>query len=82
MTREKDKPRCIVVAGPNGAGKTTFAREYLPKEARVLNLVNAHLIASGLSPLRPELVAVPAARLMLDELDGFVERRADLSLSG
>lgn len=79
MTREKDKPRCIVVAGPNGAGKTTFAREYLPKEARVQNFVNADLIASGLSPLRPELAAIPAARLMLDELDGFVEKRADFA---
>lgn len=79
MTREKDKPRCIVVAGPNGAGKTTFAREYLPKEARVLNFLNADLIASGLSPLRPEHAAFRAARLMLDELDGFVERRADFA---
>ena len=79
MTREKDKPRCIVVAGPNGAGKTTFAREYLPKEARVLNFVNADLIASGLSPLRPGLAAVPAARLMLNELDRFVQRRADFA---
>ena len=79
MTREKDKPRCIVIAGPNGAGKTTFAREYLPKEAWVLNFVNADLIASGLSPLRPELTAIPAARLMLDELDGFVEKRADFA---
>lgn len=79
LTRGRDKPRCIIVAGPNGAGKTTFAREYLPKEARILNFVNADLIASGLSPLRPELAAVPAARLMLDELDRFVERRADFA---
>jgi hypothetical protein len=48
-----------------GSGKTTFAREYLPNDARVLNFVNADLIASGLSPLRPELAAVAAARLML-----------------
>jgi predicted ABC-type ATPase len=79
LTRGRDKPRCIVVAGPNGAGKTTFAREYLPNEARILNFVNADLIASGLSPLRPELAAVPAARLMLNELDRFVERRADFA---
>lgn len=79
MTREKDRPRCIVVAGPNGAGKTTFAREYLPNEARILNFANADLIASGLSPLRPEFAAVAAARLMLDAIDGFVERRADFA---
>jgi hypothetical protein len=32
-------------------GKTTFAREFLSKEAGV----NPDLIASGLSPLQPEL---------------------------
>ncbi len=79
MTHEKDKPRCIVVAGPNGAGKTTFAREYLPNEARILNFANADLIASGLSPLRPEFASVAAARLVLDQLDRFVERRADFA---
>jgi predicted ABC-type ATPase len=79
ITRKKGKPRCIVIAGPNGAGKTMFAREYLPKEVRVLNFVNADLIASGLSPLRPELAAVAAVRLMLGELDRFVERRADFA---
>jgi len=46
-----------------GAGKTTFAKEYLPNDARVLNFVNADLIASGLSPLKPELASkVPIAR--------------------
>jgi len=47
-------PRCIIIAGPNGAGKTTFAREFLPKDAGIVHFVNADLIASGLSPLRPE----------------------------
>lgn len=79
MTRRKGTPRCIVIAGPNGAGKTTFAREYLPKDVRVLNFVNADLIASGLSPLQPELAAVAAARLVLDELDRFVEGGADFA---
>jgi predicted ABC-type ATPase len=44
-------PRCIIIAGPNGAGKTTFAREFLPKYAKVVHFVNADLIAGGLSPL-------------------------------
>jgi predicted ABC-type ATPase len=77
--RKERRPRCLLIAGPNGAGKTTFAREYLPNDARVLNFVNADLIASGLSPLRPELAAVAAARLMLDEIDRLVERRADFA---
>lgn len=78
-TRKERRPRCLLIAGPNGAGKTTFAREYLPNDARVLNFVNADLIASGLSPLRPELAAVAAARLMLDEIDRLAKRRTDFA---
>ena len=72
-------PRCIVIAGPNGAGKTTFAREYLPKDARVVHFVNADLIASGLSPLRPELAALAGGRLFLAELDRLARARADFA---
>jgi predicted ABC-type ATPase len=82
MTRpgQKVRPRCLVVAGPNGAGKTTFAREYLPNEAHVLNFVNADLIAGGLSPLKPELGAIAAGRLVLKEIDRLVEGRSTLRL--
>jgi predicted ABC-type ATPase len=65
----KAAPRCIVIAGPNGAGKTTFAREFLPKDAGIVHFVNADLIAGGISPLRPELAAIAAGRLLLRELD-------------
>jgi predicted ABC-type ATPase len=68
-----------LIAGPNGAGKTTFAKEYLPNDARVMNFVNADLIATGLSPLRPELAAVAAARLVLEELDRLSKLRADFA---
>jgi len=77
--REKVTPRCLLIAGPNGAGKTTFAREYLPNDVRVLNFVNADLIATGLSPLKPELAAIAAARLMLGEIDRLTELRADFA---
>jgi predicted ABC-type ATPase len=77
---EKDvRPRCLIVAGPNGAGKTTFAREYLPNDVRVLNFVNADLIAGGLSPLKPELAAIAAGRLVLREIARLVEERADFA---
>jgi predicted ABC-type ATPase len=73
------KPVCLIIAGPNGAGKTTFAREYLPREARILNFLNADLIAAGLSPLRPEAGALAAGRLFLCTLDRAAERRQDFA---
>ena len=75
MITKAKQPRCIVIAGPNGAGKTTFAREYLPKDARVIHFVNADLIAGGLSPLRPELAALTAGRLVLAELDRLAKSK-------
>ncbi len=65
----KAKPRCIIIAGPNGAGKTTFAKKFLTPDKGILHFVNADLIASGLSPLHPELAARAAGRLLLSELD-------------
>ena len=70
---------CIVIAGPNGAGKTTFAREFLLKDAGVIHFVNADLIASGLSPLRPELAVLAAGRIFLGELDRLAKCRADFA---
>jgi predicted ABC-type ATPase len=64
-------PRCIIIAGPNGSGKTTFVREFLPRETDVVHFVNADLIASGLSPLRPKL----AGRLVLIELSRLANAR-------
>ena len=72
-------PRCIIIAGPNGAGKTTFAREFLSKEAGVVHFINPDLIASGLSPLRPELAALAAGRLFLRELDRLARARQDFA---
>lgn len=75
----KRKPRCIVIAGPNGAGKTTFARTHLPKTARVMQFVNADLIAAGLAPLEPRLAAVTAGRLMLTEMNRLAAAHADFA---
>ena len=44
-----------------------------------MNFVNADLIASGLSPLRPELAARAAGRLVLAELDRLAKARADFA---
>jgi len=75
----KSNPRCVIIAGPNGAGKTTFAREFLPHEAGIVNFVNADLIAAGLSPLKPELAALAAGRLLLSELDRLAGARVDFA---
>ena len=69
-------PRIIIFAGPNGAGKTTFAREYLPNEADCPVFLNADLIAEGISPFRPDVVAVQAGRLMLEFMEGHLARRS------
>jgi predicted ABC-type ATPase len=75
----RSSPRCIIIAGPNGAGKTTFAREFLSKEAGVVHFVNPDLIASGLSPLRPELAALAAGRLFLREIDRLAGSKEDFA---
>ena len=72
-------PKCIIIAGPNGAGKTTFAREFLSKEVDVVHFMNPDLIASGLSPLRPELAALAAGRLFLRQLDQLARGKSDFA---
>ena len=79
VRRKASDLRCIVIAGPNGAGKTTFAREFLPKDAGIVHFVNADLIAGGLSPLKPELAALAAGRLVLRELDRLAAARLDFA---
>ncbi len=72
--------RCIIIAGPNGAGKTTFARSYLLQETDVFNFINADLIATGLSPLKPERAARAAGRIMLEELDRLTKAKESFAL--
>ena len=74
------QPKIIIVAGPNGAGKTTFAREFLPREARISAFLNADLIAAGLSPFAPQRAAIQAARLMLDAIVRHVEMGESFAL--
>jgi predicted ABC-type ATPase len=71
MSNEK---KILIIAGPNGAGKTTFAQEFLPNEANCPAFVNADLIAAGLSPFAPEVAAVKAGRLMLEQIHEYSRR--------
>jgi len=72
--------KVIIIAGPNGAGKTTFARSFLPQEAQCPRFVNADLIAAGLSPFAPEMAAVRAGRLMLEEMSACAKRGENFAL--
>jgi predicted ABC-type ATPase/DNA-binding transcriptional ArsR family regulator len=78
--------KLLIIAGPNGAGKTTFAREYLPQEAGCHVFINADYIAHGLSPFSPELAALKAGKVMLNELAGHIAQRhhvaVETTLSG
>lgn len=71
--------KIVIIAGPNGAGKTTFAREFLPNEAGCPIFVNADLIAAGLSPFQPELAAMKAGRLMLEQIHGYARQGASFA---
>ena len=77
--RDQRTRRCVVIAGPNGAGKTTFARTYLTQDTAIVHFINADLIASGLSPLRPQLAAVAAGRLVLAEIERLASSAADFA---
>jgi len=73
-----NRPVVYAIAGPNGAGKTTFAREFLP-DARVMEFLNADLLAAGLSPLQPGAMAVRSARLVLSRWAELVKMRRDFA---
>lgn len=58
-------PNLYIIGGCNGSGKTTVALNLLPNLLGIFEYVNADAIASGLSPLQPEAMAIQAGRLML-----------------
>lgn len=68
-----------IIAGPNGAGKTTFAKEFLPRYVHCPNFVNADLIAQGLSPFSPEIAAMKAGRLLLEQIYNLAHKNVDFA---
>lgn len=79
MSIGEENLNLYLIAGPNGAGKTTFAREFLPRYARCNQFVNADLIAGGLSPFAPEVVAIKAGRVLLEEIRAMAKKRCDFA---
>ena len=78
MSAADDPPIIYAIGGPNGAGKTTFAREFLPAVG-IGPFLNARSLAAGLSPLRPEAMAIPAARLLLERWRALVAARTSFA---
>ncbi len=72
-------PNLYIISGANGSGKTTTAKEILPYFLDVYEYVNADEIAKGISPFRPENVAIQAGKLMLKRLDYLVKNQIDFA---
>ena len=73
------RPLLIVIAGPNGAGKSTTAPSLLRDALQVSEFVNADTIAGGLSAFRPESVAIPAGRAMLERIRHLAKAQANFA---
>lgn len=72
--------KLYIIAGPNGAGKTTASLEYLDKDLECFEFVNADMIAYGLSPFKPEEVAVSAGKLMLKRVNELIDAGVDFAI--
>lgn len=72
-------PTMYIIGGCNGAGKTTASFTVLPDLLNCYEFVNADEIAKGLSPFRPESVAIEAGRLMLHRIDELMNQRVDFA---
>jgi predicted ABC-type ATPase len=68
-----------LIGGPNGAGKTTSAFSLLPSLLYCEEYINADSIAAGLSPFRPETMAIQAGRLMLERIHLLASQHKDFA---
>jgi predicted ABC-type ATPase len=77
---EMEYPKLYIIAGCNGAGKTTASFYVLLQILQCSEFVNADEIARGLSPFRPEDVAVEAGRLMLQRIDYLLSKHSTFAI--
>ncbi|MCI0479827.1 Zeta toxin family protein, partial [Candidatus Uhrbacteria bacterium] len=66
-----EHPKAILVAGPNGAGKTTFVQQYLETHSG-FEYLSADILASDLSPGRPELAYVAVGKVYFRRLKALL----------
>ncbi len=69
-------PTLYIIAGPNGAGKTTAAKTLLPEVFHTDIFLNADEIAAQLNPSNVEAAALKAGRIMLQQIEEMLERKA------
>lgn len=75
-----DNPRLYIIAGCNGAGKTTASYTVLPEILDCTEYVNADEIARGLSPFKPEEVAIEAGKIMLQRIDHLLAKKVTFAI--
>lgn len=73
-------PTLYIIAGCNGAGKTTASMSVLPEVLDCREFVNADEIAKGLSPFKPEEVAIEAGKLMLQRIDILLNQHVTFAI--
>ena len=71
-------PLIVLIGGPNGAGKSTTAPLLLRDALQVDELVNADVIAQGISAFHPERAAMQAGRTMLRRVKELARQKASL----
>lgn len=74
-----NQKKLYVITGCNGAGKTTASFNILPEILECKEFVNADEIARGLSPFRPEQVAIAAGRMMLTRIHELLDSGENFS---
>lgn len=65
-----------IISGCNGAGKTTASFTVLPEILNCREFVNADEIARGISPFKPESVAIQAGKIMLNRIDELLLQKS------
>jgi len=75
---KQNNPTFTIIAGVNDSGKTTFALDYFKNSGVVF--INADLIATGLSPMNPDVSQFSAGKLMLAKIKECVDNKVSFSV--
>ena len=73
-------PTLYILAGCNGAGKTTASKFLLPEVFKATIFINADIIAASLNATNPEIVALKAGRIMLEQIQQRLEKRETFAI--